>query len=247
MLERTTERAYAKVNFGLKVFPKREDGFHNIESVFQTIDLYNTLEISVANTKGCEVICLNADIPKENTLTKAYQAFCQIATVKVSGVKVQITKGIPDGGGLGGSSSDAAALVRGLEKLCGITLSTEQLDFIADKTGTNKIEYGSSITINITPNENFEIASIKVNGETIEITNSLVINNITKDMDIFIEFKSTIIEPETPNNQPSDQIDNSDEQKNNKVVWIIVGSVFAVDAVAAATFTIIKLKKKQDK
>ena len=137
MLERTTERAYAKVNFGLKVFPKREDGFHNIESVFQTIDLYNTLEISVTNTKDCEVICLNADIPKENTLTKAYQAFCQIATVKVPGVKVQITKGIPDGGGLGGSSSDAAALVRGLEKLCGITLSTEQLDFIADKTGSD--------------------------------------------------------------------------------------------------------------
>ena len=53
------------------------------------------------------------------------------------GVKVQITKGIPDGGGLGGSSSDAAALVRGLEKLCGITLSTEQLDFIADKTGSD--------------------------------------------------------------------------------------------------------------
>ena len=71
MLTKTTERAYAKVNFGLKVFPKREDGFHNIESVFQTIDLFNTLEISVTNTKDCEVICLNADIPKENTLTTA--------------------------------------------------------------------------------------------------------------------------------------------------------------------------------
>ncbi len=132
-----TEKAYAKVNFNLQVLPKRADGFHNIESIFQTINLFDELEVSVAEEYGCFVECSSMELPSKNTLSSAYEAFCQVAGVDVPGVKVVLKKGIPAGGGLGGGSSDAAALVRVLEKLCNIKLSEQQLDFIAGKTGSD--------------------------------------------------------------------------------------------------------------
>lgn len=132
-----TEKAYAKVNFNLRVLPKRADGFHNIESIFQTINLFDVLEVSVAKEHGCFVECSSMELPLNNTLSSAYEAFCQVAGVDVPGVKVLLKKGIPAGGGLGGGSSDAAALVRVLERLCNIKLSAKQLDLIAGKTGSD--------------------------------------------------------------------------------------------------------------
>ena len=131
------ERAYAKVNFNLRVLPCRTDGYHNIESIFQTIDLFDELEVSVKEENGCFVECKSLELPLQNTLTKAYDAFCSIADVSVPGVRVVLKKGIPSGGGLGGGSSDAAALVRALSKICKIKLDENQLDYIADKTGSD--------------------------------------------------------------------------------------------------------------
>lgn len=130
-------RAYAKVNFGLNVLPKREDGFHNIESIFQTIDLYDELNVTILPKKGCFVHCNSMKLPEVNTLTIAYQAFCDTVSCEVPGVSVELIKGIPSGGGLGGGSSDAAALVRVLEKSCGVLLSESQFDYIASKTGSD--------------------------------------------------------------------------------------------------------------
>ena len=131
------ERAYAKVNFNLRVLPSRTDGYHSIESIFQTIDLFDELEVSVTEENGCFVECPSLKLPLQNTLTKAYDAFCSIAGVAVPGVKVLLKKGIPAGGGLGGGSSDAAALVRALCKICKVKLDENQLDYIADKTGSD--------------------------------------------------------------------------------------------------------------
>ena len=131
------EKAYAKVNFNLRVLPCRTDGYHSIESIFQTIDLFDELEVSVIEERGCFVECPSLKLPLQNTLTKAYDAFCSIAGVNVPGVKVVLKKGIPSGGGLGGGSSDAAALVRALCKICSLKLDENQLDYIADKTGSD--------------------------------------------------------------------------------------------------------------
>lgn len=137
MLDYITARAYAKINFGLKVLPKREDGFHNIESIFQTIDLYDELTVTPVLKKGCDVICDSIQLPEVNTLTKAYASFCEVTGKEDFGISVQLKKGIPAGGGLGGGSSDAAALIRCLEKLYDIKLNDNQLDVIADKTGSD--------------------------------------------------------------------------------------------------------------
>lgn len=137
MLNVTCEKAFAKVNFGLNVFSKREDNFHNIESIFQTIDLYDELIVSEIEEKKCIVECDTFELPQKNTLTLSYEAFCSVSDVDVPGVKVNLKKGIPSGGGLGGGSADAAALVRVLQKMCGIKLSDEKLDLIASKTGSD--------------------------------------------------------------------------------------------------------------
>ncbi|MCQ2575692.1 MAG: hypothetical protein MJ162_03040 [Treponema sp.] len=141
MNEFVLEKAYAKVNFNLRILPKQLSGplagFHNIESIFQTIDLYDEVSVQLEDTGICSVYCDSMQLPEKNTITNAYEAFCLVAEVKVPGVKVILKKGIPSGGGLGGGSSDAAAFIRGLEKLCDIKLSECQLDFIADKTGSD--------------------------------------------------------------------------------------------------------------
>ena len=129
--------AYAKINFGLRVLPGRADGFHGIESIFQTVDLYDELSLTTTAEKGCVVHCSDMELPENNTLTKAYNAFCKVVSCEVPGVKVELKKGIPSGGGLGGGSSDAAALTRMLETLCDVRLSDSELDNVAAETGSD--------------------------------------------------------------------------------------------------------------
>lgn len=109
-----------------------------------------------------------------------------------------------------------------------------------DITGTTKVEYGSNLTINIAPNDGFEIDNIKVNNEIVEITNTLVIENITDNVDIDIEFKSIVVEPGVPDNLPQTESTN-----NNHLIWILVGSAIGVIVIfTITTISIIKLKKK---
>lgn len=167
-MQEIVEKAYAKVNFGLQVFPKTCDAYnnsyHKILGVFQTIDLYDELIVSVIFPKTSEVSdfknamqCSNSEInslcnvsvesedcklPVNNTITKAYLAFCEECIsngkeIPIPSINVKLKKGIPSGGGLGGGSSDAAALVRAMERLCNIELSLEELDKIASKVGSD--------------------------------------------------------------------------------------------------------------
>lgn len=136
MIREISAKAYAKVNFGLRVLPKREDGFHDIESIFQTIDIYDELIVTPTDSKGCIVQCDSMQLPENNTLRKAFDAFCQTTGLNF-GIHVKLIKGIPSGGGLGGGSSDAATLVKLLEKLCEIKLSSSQKEYIASVTGSD--------------------------------------------------------------------------------------------------------------
>ena len=131
------ERAYAKVNFNLRILPKRSDGFHSIESIFQTVDLFDELTVIESDDEGCSIHCETMKLPERNTLTSAYQAFTECVDCNVPAVKVFLRKGIPAGGGLGGGSADAAALIRVLERMCGTKLSDSQLDYVAGKTGSD--------------------------------------------------------------------------------------------------------------
>ncbi len=132
--------APAKVNIGLKVLHNRKDGFHNIESIFQTVDLCDELEVSLFDENDkknvCEIDCDSMILPAENTLTKAYKAFCAFTGFD-SGVKVVVNKKIPAGGGLGGGSSDAASFIVALSRLSGISLSDSLMDLLASEVGSD--------------------------------------------------------------------------------------------------------------
>jgi len=131
------QRAYAKVNFGLKVLPPRGDGFHNLESIFQTVNLFDTVKVRVTNDGGLSVKCSQMELPEENTITKTCRAFESVTGQKLPSMEVVLEKGIPSGGGLGGGSSDAAALVRILEEITDTVLTDKQIWEIAGMVGSD--------------------------------------------------------------------------------------------------------------
>lgn len=138
MMSEILEYASAKINLNLKVLPLRSDGFHSIESIFQTISLKDELLVSFEKgEENCSCHCSSMLLPRKNTLTMAFEAFRRVSGLNSGSVHVELTKKIPSGGGLGGGSSDAAALVRALEKFHGITLTDSQLDGIASEVGSD--------------------------------------------------------------------------------------------------------------
>ncbi|AEE17194.1 4-diphosphocytidyl-2-C-methyl-D-erythritolkinase [Treponema brennaborense DSM 12168] len=140
--------APAKINIGLRVLPVRSDGYHDIESIFQTVPLYDELFIRTGNTavRTCTVVCDGMDLPEHNTLTAAYDAFCS-ATGITDGVAVTLKKRIPSGAGLGGGSADAAAFIKALNVSFETKLTADVLHGIAGKVGSDVFFFlsGSSL------------------------------------------------------------------------------------------------------
>ncbi|MBO5137681.1 MAG: 4-(cytidine 5'-diphospho)-2-C-methyl-D-erythritol kinase [Spirochaetaceae bacterium] len=130
--------APAKINIGLRVLPVRKDGFHGIESVFLRIPLYDILTVRRQGfgKNTCVVECEGMVLPEDNTLTKAYSAFCKITGVTDS-VFVYLEKKLPAGAGLGAGSSDAASLVNALEKIFDTELTVADRMQIASVTGSD--------------------------------------------------------------------------------------------------------------
>lgn len=138
MVTEVCEFAPAKINFNLHVLPALRNGFHEIESIFQTVALTDQLNVSVSGKKGiCRVFCGDMILPENNTIVSSYEAFCAVAGREVPGVSVKLIKRIPPGGGLGGGSSDAAAFIRALEIVSGITLSVSRKEEIAARVGSD--------------------------------------------------------------------------------------------------------------
>lgn len=142
--------APAKLNLHLKVLPKRADGFHDIESIFQKVPLYDELLIEMVDKNyECQVVSPDFVLPQENTLTLAYKAFKSLTGIS-KGVKVLLKKQIPSGAGMGGGSSDAAAMLRGLQKLFNISLDEVQLQNAASKIGSDVFFFLSDEVVNST-------------------------------------------------------------------------------------------------
>lgn len=125
------EKAHAKINLYLEVGNKREDGFHEVKNLMVPLELHDTLSFTKIE-KGIEIID-SADIKKEdNFCFKAATLFFKTTNIN-SGVKIKIKKRIPISAGLAGGSSDASAVLRGLNRLFKTNLS---LDFLAKISAT---------------------------------------------------------------------------------------------------------------
>ena len=121
-------RAMAKVNLGLDVVRKREDGYHDVRMVMQTIKMYDLLEITPRKAKG---ISLTTNLPyiptdERNLVYKAAKLLMDEFQVD-SGVRMQLHKFIPVAAGMAGGSSDAAAAMVGINQIFQLGLSEKQL------------------------------------------------------------------------------------------------------------------------
>lgn len=131
-------RASAKVNLFLEVLDKRPDGYHNIETVFQSIDLHDVIILRENSPGTIEVECDNPEVPLDSS-NLAYRAAELLSGEggKSYGAQIRIIKRIPVGAGLAGGSTDAAATLVGLNELWGLGYSTEDLMRLGRELGAD--------------------------------------------------------------------------------------------------------------
>ena len=130
-----TVKAPAKINLTLEVLGKRPDGFHEIRSVIQTINLGDSLRFRLS--KKLRFSCDNPDFIVEESLISRAAALLQQASRFSKGATIEVAKNIPFSAGLGGDSSDAAAILVGLNRLWELGLSLEELLELAPRLGSD--------------------------------------------------------------------------------------------------------------
>lgn len=122
-----TEKAFGKINLCLDVVGRRSNGYHNVESIMHTVPLHDTVTLEKADK--ITLTCSNASLPTDssNLAYKAATIFFEKANID-SGVSIHVEKRIPIAAGMAGGSTDAAAVLRGLNKLYGYPLSDLELE-----------------------------------------------------------------------------------------------------------------------
>ncbi len=138
-MSRVTLGAHAKINLNLRVLARRSDGFHDIDTVVQTITLHDTLRLEEA-AGGMSLELDDPGLPAgpENLVLRAAEELSRASGGSPSrGVRAVLRKRIPAGAGLGGGSSDAAAALVGLNRLWGLGLSVGALHPIAARLGSD--------------------------------------------------------------------------------------------------------------
>lgn len=133
------EGAFAKINLTLDVLGKREDGYHDLQSVMQTISIRDDVEIDIGTGKPWKLICTKEDIPTDqrNLAWKAAQVFFDTTGKDPDGIEIRITKRIPSEAGLGGGSADAAAVLRALNRHYGNPFSILALAELGSTVGSD--------------------------------------------------------------------------------------------------------------
>jgi 4-diphosphocytidyl-2-C-methyl-D-erythritol kinase len=133
-------QAPAKINFFLHVLGRRPDGYHDLETWMQKLDVYDTIELEFYQGKGIEFSCDDPSIPADETnlAVMAAIAFFQVSKKsKGYGVRIALQKKIPIAAGLGGGSSDAGTVLRGLNVFFDCEFSESQLVELARRLGAD--------------------------------------------------------------------------------------------------------------
>jgi 4-diphosphocytidyl-2C-methyl-D-erythritol kinase len=131
-------RSDAKLKWYLRVLDKRPEGYHNIETVFQQLDLADTLAFEPLDTNTIRLVGFPDDIaPETNLVTRAWQLLKEQHPTLVGGLQVTVEKIIPRGGGLGGGSSNAAVTLLALNQLYNLSLTSHELESLAAKLGSD--------------------------------------------------------------------------------------------------------------
>ena len=137
-MDTLTRKAYAKINLGLDVLRRREDGYHEVKMIMQTVDIYDVLTFVKAPADVFRLSVDSAQIPDDdnNLVLKAARLLFATAGID-AGVEVTLQKNIPVAAGMAGGSTDAAATLIGLNALYDLRFTTEQLQEIGVKLGAD--------------------------------------------------------------------------------------------------------------
>ncbi len=132
-------KARAKVNLTLEILDKREDGYHNLKSVFQKINLYDEIYIYKTNTNTFELESNIDNVKTEDNII--YKAYIKLKNrfKEISGVKVKLIKKIPMQAGLAGGSTDCASFILGMNKLFKLNLSKNELVDLGKSLGADVV------------------------------------------------------------------------------------------------------------
>ncbi len=178
--------AHAKINLSLDVLGKREDGYHELRMIMQTIDLHDRVLIETTEDAGITLECDNRWVPLDsrNTVWKAARLLMEHCGIK-SGIKIKIKKRIPVAAGLAGGSADAAAVLRGLNKLFSAGLDQYELKELGRQVGADVpycIEGGTKLAKGIgellTPLRDFSGVDIVLVKPKIGVSTAWVYGNL---------------------------------------------------------------------
>ena len=133
------EGAFAKLNLTLDVLGVREDGYHDLQSVMQTVSIRDDVEIDIGTGRPWKLLCTDESIPTDETnlAWKAAKIYLDTMHKDVDGIEIRITKRIPSGAGMGGGSADAAAVLRALNRHFGEPLSVFALAELGAQVGSD--------------------------------------------------------------------------------------------------------------
>jgi 4-diphosphocytidyl-2-C-methyl-D-erythritol kinase len=133
-----TVRSFAKINLGLRIGAAREDGFHELLTVYQTIRLHDLIGVSLRRGNGIEIRCDDARVPRDESNTCYRILEKAMMVLKSKGrVVIEIEKRLPVQGGMGGASSNAVAALIGLERVLKKSLPPEEKLRIAAEVGSD--------------------------------------------------------------------------------------------------------------
>ncbi|MGG5462857.1 4-(cytidine 5'-diphospho)-2-C-methyl-D-erythritol kinase [Clostridium sp. B9] len=190
-------KAYAKINIALDAIGKREDNYHLLRMIMQTVDLYDVIDITKRNDNSISISCNKHYVPTDerNLAYKAAVLFKDKFNIK-DGVDINIKKNIPVAAGMAGGSTNAAAVLVIMNKLFNVNASMDELKELGLKIGADVpycIEGGTALCEGIgeviTPLKPFEnkiLVILKPNFgvSTKEVYTSLDINRIRKHVNI---------------------------------------------------------------
>ena len=137
-MDKTTQRAYAKINIGLDVLRRRADGYHEVKMIMQTVDIYDELVLEKRKQPGIELCTDNSELPtgNDNLIYRAAELLFQEKKI-TEGVNIKLTKRIPIAAGMAGGSADAAAALRGLNELFDMGYSLPELQALGVRLGAD--------------------------------------------------------------------------------------------------------------
>ena len=183
------EEAHAKINLTLEVIGKRGDGYHNLVSIIQTIEMHDV--VTVENASDLSVSCDDPGVPDEvNLALSAAKALCRYVGER-RGARIHVSKKIPVAAGLGGGSADAAAALRALDRLWQTGLSDARLQEVAAEVGSDvpvlinggtALVQGRGEDVKPLPNANLDWLLLASPASTIEGKTALMFSRMDPSM-----------------------------------------------------------------